>query len=161
MEIIVHLHGNAPGSGYIDNLKVGDELRIVFPRGHKMYNDAVKRQVFFGDETSLAFAFAMHPFLKQNHHEYHFYLELDAVNAGIPDLLGLDNCTVLTKRETFISEQLLAMLPVFSEQVWKDANFLLTGNAKSVQTIRKAIKRIDITGRIFAKAYWAEGRAGL
>src|SRR5688572_19027294 len=38
VELIIHLHGTAPGSAFIDNIKPGDQIRLVPPRGKKMYS---------------------------------------------------------------------------------------------------------------------------
>jgi NAD(P)H-flavin reductase len=35
LEIIVHLHGNGPGSRLMDQLHIGDQIRISLPRGLK------------------------------------------------------------------------------------------------------------------------------
>src|SRR5690554_5766473 len=53
LEIIFHVHGQAPGSLFMDSLNVGDEIRISMPRGKNHYDPTVKQQLIFGDETSL------------------------------------------------------------------------------------------------------------
>jgi len=161
LEIIFHIHGSAPGSFFIDNLNVGDEIRISMPRGQKQYNPQVNRQLIFGDETSLGLACSFLPFLKNNRHQFQFYFELDETNENVPQLLGLENYTVFAKSGLFRNEELLSSLPIFKTHDWQAGNFILTGNVKSVQTFRKVLKNNQIKGKIFTKGYWLEGKTGL
>ena len=161
VEMIIHLHGAAPGSLYMDNLTVGDEIRLIPPRGKKMYNKAVKQQFFFGDETSLALACSFQNVLKKNKHLFHSYFELNPENENIPALLGLDNYTVVPKSEMFNHVNRVSDLPLFQTAGWQESNFIITGSAKSVQTIRKALKQHPVSGSIMVQAYWAEGKKGL
>lgn len=161
VEMIIHLHGAAPGNLYMDNLAIGDEFRLIPPRGKKMYNKEVKQQYFFGDESSLTLACSFQNELKKNKHQFHFYFELDPANKNIPALVGLDNYTVVPKRETFSYVNRVGDLPLFQTAGWQESNFIITGNAKSVQTIRKALKQHPVSGSIMVQAYWAEGKTGL
>ncbi|OQP68598.1 siderophore-interacting protein [Niastella populi] len=161
VEMIAHLHGNAPGSIYVDSLTTGDALRLVPPRGKKMYDSAVKQHFFFGDETSLGLACSLQQSLQKNDQRYRFYFELDHENKNVPALLGLDNYTLVAKGTTFFDAALVNELPLFRIRNWHRGNFILTGNARSVQTIRKVLKQNNISGNILAQAYWAEGKTGL
>lgn len=161
LEILFHLHGSAPGSLFIDGLTIGDAIRISMPRGQKQYDSTVKQHLIFGDETSLSLITAFQPFLKKNLHQFYFYLELNERNTDVPRLLGLENYTIFSKDNTFRNEQWINVLPIFKTTNWKPANFILTGNTKSVQTFRRVLKSNHITGRIFTKGYWLEGKTGL
>lgn len=99
--------------------------------------------------------------LKKNKHLYQFYFELDPENENVPGLLGLDNYTVVAKNETFNHVNKVGNLPLFQMAGWQQGNFIITGNARSVQTIRKALKQHPVSGSIMVQAYWAEGKAGL
>ncbi|WP_157279064.1 FAD-binding oxidoreductase [Olivibacter sitiensis] len=159
-EIIFHIHGNGVGSRYIDTLKLNDKLFISPPRGKKLYEKNVKRQFFFGDETSLGVAFALLPLLKKNNHQFQFYFELEEVNKNIPELLGLENYTTFPKNNSFRNEKWISNLSLFQTDEWDTANFALTGNVKSVQAFRKVLK--DKTqGNIYSQGYWLEGKKGL
>lgn len=165
LEIIFHLHGHAPGAHFIDRLQVGDTLRISMPRGKKMYDKQVNRQFFFGDETSLSFACSLYPRLIEQNHAFQFYFELDADNQSLPEQIGLKCAKVFIKQNTFSDPQLLNDLPLFSDPdwiAWQQGNFILTGNAKSVQNFRRVLKQHQVLNKnILLKAYWAEGKAGL
>ena len=161
VELIIHLHGDAPGSRYLHNLTIGDELRLVPPRGKKVYSEAVKQYFFFGDETTLALACAMHERVNKNTQLLQFYFELDAENKNIPGILGLDNYNVFVKNKTFSNVDLINELPLFNTPDWKEASFIIAGNATSVQTVRRALKQHGVSGSIIAQAYWAAGKTGL
>ena len=160
LEMIFHIHGNGPGSRYIDNLKAGDQLYISSPRGHAMYDPKVRRHLIFGDETSLGLACSLLPILKKEGHQFHFYFELEEANKAAPQLLGLENFTVFFKNGSFRNEKWISDLPVFQLADWDAANFILTGNAKSVQAFRKVLKK-TATRKIGAQGYWLEGKKGL
>lgn len=162
LEITIHLHSDAPGSRFMSNLNVGNEIRISYPRGHKQYNSSVNTQLIFGDETSLGLACAFQPVVKSNQHQFQFYFELDEENKNVPQLLGLENYTVFPKNGTFKNKQLIEQLPIFKTDGWQSGNYVLTGNAKSIQTFRNVLRDKDIQSKsILTQPYWAEGKIGL
>jgi len=159
-DIIFHIHGNGVGSRYIDNLKIGDEIFIGPPRGKKLYNKSGKQQLFFGDETSFGVASALLPLLKDNNQLFQFYFELDHANRNVPEQLGLENFTVFPKDNFFRNEKLIENLPVFQTKEWGAAYYILVGNAKSVQSFRKALKKLAKVN-VYSQGYWLEGKKGL
>lgn len=160
MDFVFHIHGNGIGSSVIDALKIGDELFITGPRGRKAYNPAIKRYLIFGDETSLGLACAFLPVLQQNHHLFQFYFELDEGNNNAPAMLGLENYTVFPKDGSFRNGEWVSRLPVFTQPDWNKVRFVLTGNVKSVQTLRKVVKN-KAWGKASHQGYWLEGKKGL
>ena len=160
LDIVFHIHGNGVGSQYIDGLTTNDELYISPPRGKKMYDPNVKKQIIFGDETSLGFAISMLPNLKDNRHQYHFYFELDEENYNVTQLLGLKQCTVFPKSNSLRNLNWINDSPIFDAIDWHDANFILTGNVSSIQSFRKLLKEKK-TGKILAQGYWLQGKKGL
>lgn len=160
MEIIAHLHGEAPAVKYLHELTKGDKAIVIPPRGNKWYNESVEKQLIFGDETSLSLACSFLPVLKQNKHQFQFYFELDEKNKEVPELLGLENYTVFPKNGSFRNEKWVTDLPIFKTADWQNANYILTGNVKSVQTFRKVLKN-TATGKIVSKGFWLEGKNGL
>jgi NADPH-dependent ferric siderophore reductase len=158
--MIFHLHGNGPGSRRIAGLRTGDGLFISGPRGIKAYDPDVKQQFIFGDETSLGLACSFLPLLKQNKHEFQFCFELDEENKDVPHLLGLENVTVFPKNGSFRNEKWISRLPVLQTAAWKGADFVLTGNVRSVQALRKVLKQTSPAG-IHSQGYWLEGKKGL
>lgn len=160
MDIIFHIHNHGVGSDYFESLKAGDEIYIGPSRGKKLYNPGIKKQFFFGDETSLGVACAFLPLLKENNHQFQLYFELDEENEQVPDLLGLENVTVFPKNGSFKNEKWISNLPLFNTDEWTNANFALVGNVKSVQAFRKVLKN-KTQGNIYSQGYWLEGKKGL
>ncbi len=161
LDMIIHIHGNGPGSQYIDTLNTGDTLRISIPRGQKQYDPRIKKQMIFGDETTLALASSFLPVLKKHQHDFQFYFELDEANKEAPLLLGFENYTIFPKNGLFRDENQINDLPLFKTDGWQTANFILSGNVRSVQTFRRALKNNNVPGKIYAKGYWLEGKTGL
>ena len=159
-DMVFHIHGNGVGSSYIDRLGTNDELYISPARGKKMYNPNVKKQFIFGDETSLGFACSILPSLKQNNHQFQYYFQLDKENSNAPQLLGLEHYTTFPKNDSFGNENWIRNLPVFETTDWLHANFVLTGNVKSIQTFRKVLKEKKME-KILSQGYWLEGKKGL
>ncbi|RZJ52987.1 MAG: siderophore-interacting protein, partial [Flavobacterium sp.] len=153
MDFIVHLHGTHPGSEYMRQLNVGDKISPSILKTHKCYNESAKKYVVFGDETSLALACSVFSVFKKNKDQFQFYFELDEENKNVPELLKLENCTVFPKDGSFRNEKWIQDLPVFQTEEWKNANFILTGNAKSVQTFRKVLKN-NTSAKIISHGYW-------
>lgn len=158
--MIFHIHGNGVGSKYIDTLQTNDELFISLPRGKILYQPGVKKQFFFGDETSLGVACSLLPLFNKDKCQFQFYFELDEMDKDAPELLGLENYTVFPKDNSFRNEKWTSNLRLFQTNEWNNANFALVGNVKSVQTFRKVIKN-KTQGNIYSQGYWLEGKKGL
>ncbi|WPO84269.1 hypothetical protein SD427_08015 [Chryseobacterium sp. JJR-5R] len=162
IECIVHIHGNAPGANYINELQPGGEkIKLAVLGSDKQYDAKVKKQIIFGDETSLSLMLSFLPLLRQNGHDYQFFIELDEQNRNIPEQIGLDNCTVFSKNNIFRDQDQIRQLPLFNDGGWSDANIVLTGNVRSLQNFRKVLKENSHRGKIYAKGYWLEGKKGL
>lgn len=160
LDLIVHLHADAAGARFMDNLKAGDIVNISAPRGHKYYYQSVAKYVIFGDETSLGLASSFFSSFRQNRQQFEFYFELDDDNKDVPRQLGLQNCTVFSKNGSFYDSEWIAGLPLLQSADWQDACFVLTGNVKSVQTFRKVLKGYT-TAKVYAQGYWLKGKKGL
>jgi len=160
IELIVHLHGEGSGSQFMANLKVGDKVNNNQPRAYRYYDESAEKFVIFGDETSLGLARSFLPVLKKKQQKFTFIFELDEENKTIPELLGLENFNVFPKDGSFRNEAWISELPVIKASDWQDANFVLTGNAKSAQTFKKVIKD-KTNGNVYLHGYWLEGKKGL
>ncbi|MFP9098119.1 siderophore-interacting protein [Flavobacterium sp. RHBU_24] len=160
LELVVHLHGNAPGARFMDALQPGDTVNISAPRGHKYYDIGTDNYVIFGDETSLALACSFQQSFKKNRQDFRFYLELDPENGEVPALLGLENYTVFPKNGAFKNPEIIKLLPQLQDMSWRLATFILTGNVVSAQALRKALKGVA-QGKVHLQGYWISGKKGL
>lgn len=161
LEIIVHLHGDGPGSHFMNSLKQGDVIDLNRPRSERnYYAKSAERLLIFGDETSLGLACAFLPELKKRGHQYLYHLELDEENWNVPEQLGLEHFSIFPKNGSFQNEAWLDQLAIFHHPEWQHAHYVLTGNATSAQAFKKAIKR-NTNGKIFLHGYWLAGKKGL
>lgn len=160
IECVAHLHGNGPGSQYMNELQIGDQLQMNQPRPYNYYQESIPKYIIFGDETSLGLACSLQPILKENKQLFQFYFELDEENRWVPNLLKLENYTLFPKDGSFRNEEWVSTLPLFQKIDWYDAHFILTGNAKSAQTFRKVIKK-NSSSKVNLHGYWLEGKKGL
>ncbi len=161
-DFIAHIHGNAAGADYINRLIPGDEkIKLAVLGSDKQYDSKVEKQIIFGDETSLSLMSSFLPYLKQNHHQYQFLIELDDENMDIPEKLGLENYRVYPKNKIFRDRDQIQTIPQLSDDAWSDANMVLTGNVSSIQNFRKVLKENRHKGKIYVKGYWLEGKKGL
>lgn len=117
--------------------------------------------MIFGDETSLSLMLSFLPFLKNNGHRFMFYIELEEENMVIPEMIGLCNYTIFSKNDLFRDTDRIQQLHVLTDPEWRDASMILTGNVRSIQYFRKALKVNNHKGKIYAKGYWLEGKKGL
>ena len=88
------------------------------------------------------------------------FFELDEECKNVPELLGLENYTVFPKSHSFRNEKWISGLSLFKTDGWKASSFILTGNVKSVQTLKKVLKDKK-QGDIYSQGYWLEGKKGL
>ncbi|MDR2274795.1 MAG: siderophore-interacting protein [Sphingobacterium sp.] len=161
LKLIAHIHGHGCGSDFMDDLTVGDHITLNKPRTEQKYYDkSAEKIVFFGDETSLALACSFLSVMQQEKKQYLFLFELDPENYHIPDLLGLENAMVFPKLTLFSDPAQIEELPIFKNNDWCDAYFVLTGNVTAVQNFRKVIKA-QTQARVKHHGYWLQGKKGL
>ncbi|RKO69765.1 siderophore-interacting protein [Sphingobacterium puteale] len=161
LKLIAHIHGHGCGSDFMDQLEIGDRIALNKPRTEQKYYDhSAEKIVFFGDETSLALACSFLPVMQAQKKSYLFLFELDAENNAVPEYLGLDNCIVFPKSSVFAHPDQIKDLPLFKNEDWSDAYFVLTGNVSSVQNLRRVIKT-QTNARIKHHGYWLQGKKGL
>lgn len=123
LEFVVHVHGNGSGSHFMNNLKVGDKIKLNKPRSYNYYDKSAENFVIFGDETSLGLARSFLPVLKKNKHPFQFYFELDDENKNVPELLGMESYTVFPKNGSFRNEEWISHLPVIKTKFREPALF--------------------------------------
>ncbi|RYE98253.1 MAG: siderophore-interacting protein [Oxalobacteraceae bacterium] len=157
--ILGFLHGIGPGCVWLRNAKVGDTCDVLGPR-HSLNVCKLEGPIaFFGDETSMALAYA----LSRERGTFCFY-HFEADDAGSTRLIaeqwGLDEVNVVarTAGESHLYK-LEAALPSLAE---KGATFILTGKAHTIQRLKVGLRGLDVPARrAISKAYWAPGKIGL
>ena len=162
-EVLFHLHGNGPGSNFIDALKFGDQLSMGMPRGFSILRQTSKYHFFFGDETTIGLFKSLKDAIDVEEQNYIGVLEMDKDLEAIPEKLGLMLDVVpksLSPAETAI--KFLNELDESLWNLWKTGSFYLMGNAHSIQNFRKALRIRGIANaQIVTQPFWVEGKSGL
>lgn len=163
-DILFHIHGNGPGSKYIDDLDEQDVLTISVPRGYKLFRKDSASHFFFGDESTLGLFKGMKEQADKMDASYTGIFELDHVFTGIEALFGVGKTETVSKSGV-PAQHAVHLLHELTDTQWKEweqGTFYLMGNAKSIQHFRKALKERGIPARnIVTQPYWAEGKIGL
>lgn len=163
-EILFHLHGNGPGSSFAANLKPGDQLRMVTPRGHKMFNRSKAHHFFFGDETGLSLFSLLAREITSSGQQYTGIIEMSEENIGVTAQLGMTVHPVLKTMGNpgMNAVACLSQIKDNYPEIFNEGIFYLTGNVVSIQRFREALKEYGVLPKnIKAQAYWAQDRVGL
>ncbi|WP_207534864.1 siderophore-interacting protein [Desertivirga arenae] len=161
-EVIFHLHGKGPGSRFAEELKTGDIVRLIEPRGKQMYHPEASRHFLFGDETTISLYCSLASVIESNNQTYDGIIELSDLDS-IPEQLGLQLQVVKkgTQPAEFLTKRLKSW-ELESPALWRDAAFYVTGNAQSIQVIVKELKCFGVKPKqIITQAFWANGKVGL
>lgn len=163
VEIIFHLHGNGPGSRFIDQLQLDDEIRISMPRGFNVYRKEMKYHFLFGDESCIGVFRSLKDEINLNDQNYLGILELDNSSSHVPESNGLqvDVVAKSANKAAFAIDN-LNNLDSKIWRLWQSGFFYLMGNAASIQNFRKALKDKGVSSKqIYTQPFWADGKIGL
>lgn len=175
-EILFHLHGNGPGSEFAGNMKVGDQMKMVPPRGKKLYTGKEGTGVnsgeagpdlvthfFFGDETSLGLFASLAQEIVAHGERYTGIMELDEANKPACEKLGLAVHTVHKSALAPGRDASALLLSLLSEPglLANNCCFYLIGNGHAIQAFRKTLKSLPVSPAFKTQTYWMEGKKGL
>jgi ferric-chelate reductase (NADPH) len=160
---LFHLHGSGPGSSWAAALRAGDLCQVMRPKDSLDFTNIYQDTIFFGDDTSLAAAQAL-----QGCHRKALgrrsVLEVDSKDAAhsVVSRLALDGLTLIQKeKDDAHLDKVLAKL-VEHEQAFRSPQWVFTGQALSIQTVRKKLKAKGIEpARSKVRAYWSPGKTGM
>lgn len=140
-------HGDGPGARWAREVKAGDAVALFGPRRSIDVGALAGPLVVVGDETSLALAVALTRAQAKRH-------VTAVLEAGRPEELRevaakLELSHVVVTERGRLEEALSAQLALGASPVF-------TGNAATIQTLKRSLK---VSGK--TKAYWAAGKRGL
>ncbi|MEM6801930.1 MAG: siderophore-interacting protein [Bacteroidota bacterium] len=163
-EVLFYLHGYGPGSQWAANLKVGDEMKLMGPGGKMSYQYSASRHLFFGDESSLGLCKNMADEAEAKGHSYKCLLEVESDHKRWPELIELD-AEILHKSTASPAQDAKTLIMDMQGgewDAWKNAIYYLSGRAKSIQSLRKALIQKGVGSKqIISFPYWADGKKGL
>lgn len=164
-EVLFYLHDKGPGSKWAASLQDGEEVKLIGPGGKIKYQPESYHHLVFGDETSLSQFYCLNQAFVKDEKKYLFIYESDSPNSQWAEKLGLKNTIVTEKSDLYPAQESIRFIQNISDNDWKQwqsASVYLTGRAKSVQAMRKALTDRGIAFKqIKTEPYWSEGKAGL
>lgn len=158
--ILCYAHADGPGSEWCRTVQPGDTCDIFGPRSSIDPSRITGPLAIYGDETSVGLAYALSKHGAAQSVASHF--ELDDVEAtrAVTAHLNLTNVALFAR--TAEDAHLKQMEETLGAQAQSGAAFVLTGRVQAIQHLRQALKHLQVPSqRIFVKAYWAPGKAGL
>jgi NADPH-dependent ferric siderophore reductase len=177
-EFLFYMHGGGPGSAWAGSLKVGDGCKIMRPKDSLDFTNFEGRAIFFGDETSMAAAYALQSCRKTDA-RHRFVLEVTsaAEAKSVADRLGLEDVTLYQK--TGDGEHLEEVVRKLAESANRKTDgaddfdkadrskdrfsqWIFTGQARSIQLVQKGLRGLGVEVRSSkVRAYWSPGKTGM
>ncbi|MGE0322962.1 MAG: siderophore-interacting protein [Polyangiaceae bacterium] len=160
LSLLIYLHGNGPGSQWAASARQGTRVMAFGPRGSIDLPRVSAPAILVGDETSIALA----ALLERTHRgRSAALLEVTSIHDArvALDALGVERVTLVERKpgdghRAQLNSTLLGQL----DALGADAT-ILTGNARSIQSVRSSLHDSDPRPKQTVKAYWAPGKRGL
>jgi NADPH-dependent ferric siderophore reductase len=154
------VHGESPGSRWVQRASVGEVVRFFGPRRSVPLASLGAPLVLFGDETSFAVARAARLELGDRVVPVFEVGEREVAAALLADL-GLPGATLVERRadDGHLDELASALRGALAER--PEAALVMTGRARAIQEMRARLGRVAKSRPGKNKAYWSLGRAGL
>ena len=160
---LFYLHGDSPGSRWAASVKVGDTCQVTRPQDSLDFASVTVPVLFFGDETSFAAAQTLDRCQSSGGApRYVFEVESCVQSEVVLNRLGLENVLLITKERDGshlhpVAAKLAELAAMMSSPL-----LVLTGQARSIQSIRKRLKQDYSTlPKSKVKAYWSPGKTGM
>ena len=162
-DVVFYLHGKGPGSNWAKVLERGQQTKLMGPGGKLAFNGTKTYHVIFGDETSLGLCQAIGYATQVQEVEYLCLLELAEDHRFWPDLVNISADVVIRNRNEEVTKtRIKRELDDLPAQFMENAEFYLTGNAKSIQWVRKCLLQNGVLSKqMQSQPYWAVGKKGL
>jgi len=160
---LFYLHGKGPGSEWAASARAGNICQVMRPKDSIDFANFTESALFFGDETSLASAQALHRCHRQTDAaRYVFEVNAPAQAEVVLRKFGMSQASLVQKREN--GSHLADVVLLMAEQAarMQSPQWVFTGQARSIQSVQKSLKQagISIHGSK-VKAYWSPGKSGL
>ena len=177
-EFLFYIHGGGPGSAWAESLKKGDACKVMRPKDSLDFTNFAGRAIFFGDETSMAAAYALQS-CRRAEVRPRFVLEVTSASEAksVADRLRLADVTLCQR--TGEAEHLEDVVRKLAQSAGGDAEeagdsdqteqfgervsqWIFTGQAQSIQRVQKGLKGLGVELRKSkVRAYWSPGKTGM
>ncbi|HEX7665051.1 MAG TPA: siderophore-interacting protein [Polyangiaceae bacterium] len=160
IDLLVYLHGTGPGAQWARSLEPSTVVRLLGPRSSLPLPQMDEPVALFGDETSLAVARSLYDIRAAGRGAV-VRIEVDSTDEAkiACEAIGLPS-EVLVER-TPGSSHLDRIARDLAGVVKDGGSLALSGNAHSIQLLRRHLKGLGVDREQKVKAYWAEGKRGL
>jgi NADPH-dependent ferric siderophore reductase len=177
-EFLFYLHGGGPGSAWAECLKTGDGCKVMRPKDSLDFTNFEGRAIFFGDETSMAAAYALQSCRGADaRHRYVLEVTSAAEAKSVADRLGLEDVTLYQR--TSEGEHLEGVVRKLAQSAGRDSEgsedsdktdkdegrvsqWIFTGQARSIQRVQKGLRELGVeVQRSKVRAYWSPGKTGM
>ena len=160
---LFYLHGKGHGSQWAASARAGNICQVMRPKDSIDFTNFTEPALFFGDETSLASAQALHLCHRQTEAaRYVFEVNSPAQAGMVLRKFDVSRASLVQKREdgSHLADVVLRM----AEQAAKmqSPQWVFTGQARSIKSVQKGLKQAgtSLLGSK-VKAYWSPGKTGL
>ncbi len=162
-QLLLFLHGEAPGAVWGRTLAAGDSCTMFGPR-HSLALDTLDRPaLLFGDETSFALAHAMR-FTSRGAEGVRMVFEVDSreIAEGILGDLGVADFDLIERRPNDAHLSEVEEVAAGHLQARSIKSCALSGKASSIQRLNKRLRALGLSSaQLRTRAYWATGKVGL
>ncbi|MCA9641431.1 MAG: siderophore-interacting protein [Polyangiaceae bacterium] len=159
LSLLVYLHGNGPGSQWASSARQGTRVMAFGPRASIDLPRVQAPTILVGDETSIALA----TLFEQHHRGSATLLEVTSVDETrlALDALELERVTLVQRQVGDAHRSELGSSLLRLQDTLGAASAVLTGNARTIQSVRSGLRDARSRGKQTVKAYWAPGKRGL
>jgi ferric-chelate reductase (NADPH) len=162
VQILAYLHGDGPGCTWARSAVPGDTTHVMGLQESLKVMALSQPAVFFGDETSFAAAKTMQSHLAPgNATRFVFEVTSAGEAQAVIDRLHIRDavCCLRQAEDTHIPCVVEAIQSGLADLA--TPHLMLTGNGRSIQTIRGILRTGAGPIAYHVKAYWAPGKTGL
>ena len=132
------------------------------PRSSLNFSEIDRDSIFFGDETSIAAAVALHSSGGPRQNRYIFEVSSLVESGEVIRRIGLPHAKLVQKTPDLIHLTEVEQSLVEAASDLAMPRWIFTGKGQSIQSLMKALRARHMTfSQLKTKAYWAEGKTGL
>jgi ferric-chelate reductase (NADPH) len=176
-EFLIYMHGGGPGSTWAAGLKARDVCKVMRPKDSLDFTNFEGDAIFFGDETSMAAAYALQSCARADaRHQCVLEVTSAAEAKSVVESLRLRDVTLYQR--TGEGEHLDGVVISLAQSASRDlvgsddpdktdkyrrvSRWIFTGQAQSIQRVQKGLRGLGVEVRNSkARAYWSPGKTGM
>jgi NADPH-dependent ferric siderophore reductase len=177
-EFLFYIHGGGPGSAWAGRLTTGDDCMVMRPKNSLDFTNFEGHAIFFGDETSMAAAYALQSCKRADvRHRYVLEATSAAEAKSVVDWLKLEDVTLYQR--TGEGDHLEEVVRQLAQSADRDSEefddsddtdksgegvsqWIITGQAQSIQRVQKGLRGLGVeVRRNKVRAYWSPGKTGM